>query len=360
MSGPGQFRAVDGGARGPLGCIVLSVSCLVFVGADLMAEESGIKVRLTSFDREDYRGELRLELGGSEWARFKYQGTDKALEAPELVLPAAAREVSFSGRVAWTHYGAGAQVSQGTGRRPIVDITQLMAPIRNRQLTWADRFAQLEKAQESFEARYEELGAAVRPRIEAGERATVSQISAAEARLGFALPPEHAQMLMDVGAWSVNSSSLTQAKDLQPAFQQLIELWETPTRDMNTLPQKTKAWLQQSVILLTEAGDGYSAVLCQPSKEEGKTAAHRYYWLMQSEINDPELLQDRDGTPFEHPQVMSWLLANQLIRQYDNVGTHATFVDFRAPVPLDYDVELLFPAPKVLEARILLEWNHFR
>lgn len=360
MPGHRWFRAIKARSCGPVMRVAFTFALMFLAGPGLMAEEPGVTVRLSSFDREDYRGELRLEVGSTEWASFQYQGTEKKLEVPGLSLPAATQAIVIRGNLAWTHDRFGAQVSKGTSHRPVVDITELMRPFRNDRLSWSERLRQLEAAQESFEGKYEQLGAEVNPRVELGERATASQIAAAERRLGFPLPPDHAKMLIEVGAWSVGDSALTQATDLAPAFQQMIDLWETPAKAMNALPDKTKAFLQRSMILFSETGDGYSALICQPLLEEGKPATYRYYWLTQDEITSPELLKDRDGTPFDHARAMSWLLANQVIRPYENVGTDAAFVDFRAPVPLEYDVDLLFPAPKVLEARMLLNWKHFR
>ena len=45
---------------------------------------------------------------------------------------------------------------------------------------------------------------------------------------------------------------------------------------MNALPDKTKAFLQRSAILFSEAGDGYSATICRPLMEEGNPVTYRY------------------------------------------------------------------------------------
>lgn len=354
------FNHIRSGLYRPIGQAALTLAMMISTGASLIAEEHGVSVRLTTYDREDYRGELRITAGKTEWAKFEYQGTAKQLEVPDLLIPAATRTLSFQGNLAWMDDSSGAQVSRGNSQRQIVEITELMRPIRDGRLKWSARLEQLQKAQESFESRHSELGAAVNPRVEQGERDTAAEITAANRRLGFALPPDHVQLLLDAGAWSVNDSSLTAARDLNPAFQQMIELWETPSSDMNTLPEDIKAFLRSSVILFTEAGDGYSALICHAGKQDINPADYRYYWLTQDEINRPQLLADRDGRPFDHGGVMSWLLGNQLIRIYEDAGTDAVLVDFRAPVPLEYNVELLLPASRTIEARLLLDWQHFR
>jgi hypothetical protein len=337
---------------------LIVASCLA--ANQLLAAEKGVAVQLSSFDREDYRGEVRLLVGTRPWAMFKYVGSETKLESTEVVLPDGTREISYSGKLEWTHYRAGKQTSQGDNRHSIVDFTELMQPLRNRQLNWSDRLKQFEKAQEAFESKYKELGAEADPRVETGNRATASQINAAEKRLGYPLPPQHAKLLVDVGGWTINDSSLTSAQDLQAAFRQMIQLWETPAAEMNRLPAKTQQFYQQTVILFTEVGDGYSALVCQPLKDERGTTTHRFYWVTQDEITTPELLADRDGTPFDYLDAMCWLIANQLVRTYEDIGTGAIFVDFRAPVPLYYDVQPQFASPKTLQIRLLLDWKHFR
>ncbi len=107
-------------------CVVgLGVFALSEVGMSQKTTESACIVKL--FDREDYKGQVKVQWSNEISTTFELKGTDKWLSSGPIRLPLDVKEVQIEGTLAWKHYRAGNQKSSGLSKRSLVDFTPVIS-----------------------------------------------------------------------------------------------------------------------------------------------------------------------------------------------------------------------------------------
>jgi hypothetical protein len=170
--------------------------------------------------------------------------------------------------------------------------------------------------------------------IDAGEKGTAAAIAAAEKRLGYALPPEYASLVVESGVTQLEDSYFARPEKLANAFEQMVTQWETPRERLEkALSERTKALYRSGTLLFTEVGDGLGGLLYRPAPvaECGGKAA--FYGMHQDGIDSPEILRARDGSCRTFLQAMLWVLGEQLFQGYDDTGDLGVVVDRSAAAP---------------------------
>lgn len=340
-------RAMSIGGSGLWVCLVLLVTG--------QAGFAQTQLRISAYDRDDFRGTIQLATDAKSLTEVTYKGNDADVQLPVIELPASVRELRLTGTLRWTHFAAGMQTSHVQQVLPVVDLSPLVTPLRDKHSPWHERLGRMQAAQQQFEQRHPELIEETAFEWKPGKRCTAAEVAAAEQRLGFELPAEHHELLTSAGAWTLNESFVTSPADLQRADQQLVRLWDTPASNVTTLSAATRSILRDSVILYTQVGDGYAGLLYRPSRGATPEA---WYWLSQDGLDSPKLLKNSDGSVRNYSQVLLWLFSQEAFVGYESTGAQVLFVDRSAPGPLTYK---MFPnfSPQEFGFEIRLQWDRF-
>lgn len=321
-----------------------------------MAAPPEVKISVKIFDREDYRGRLEIEANGSQGHAFELKGTNGWLTAP-LSLPAGIKELTFKGNLEWQHYENGKQTSSGESAQKVVDISKVMRPLREEASPWDKRLDSFLDALGTFEKEHSEIEESPSEYISQNEAESQATLRQAEARLKFALPKEHREMLSGFGTWSILDSFFVSADMMDRADRQMRSIWESPASEFASLPKEAKEIYQSSVMLYVEVGDGYGALFYRPDPADSTRGL--YYWATQGELSTPRLLVDTNGKSRDYSSVMIWLIANQFLSQLENAFPDQTIIDPTSPGTRQYNLEPLFPSPKKMAARLQIEWDSF-
>lgn len=323
-----------------------STLCLFLLPGAALADPMVIQM----YDRSDYKGSLALTIAGIPPCTFQLRGQDKDRDVCTLDLPKDAGTLNLKGDFAWKHYLRGHQKVKGTQSLKIVDLAPMVGILRDGQKPFGQRLLDFKAAKAAFEKRHEDLADQAYFVFGLGTPAKLEAVKAAEKRLGFSLPPEHASLLLKAGQMDVGDSSTTQAEELKNAYDAMIQDWETPRESMQEdLSPKTAELFKNSALLFTEVGDGLGALLYRPAKDpkagpcNGQPA---YYWVHQDSIDEPSLLKNRDGKCKTYSEAMIWVLAQLGLSGYDDDGLGFVLVDRSAPGPwrlkLHHDVDFHF------------------
>lgn len=313
--------------------------------------ESQCIVRL--FDRSDYRGQISVHWSPNMATTFDLQGTDKWAVSPVIPLPAEIKDFEIKGSLAWKHYRKGNQRSSGSSKCSFVDFTPVMRPLRSEE-SWGKRMDQFVKELDRLEKLHADREETPSQWLESKGPVPPSELIAAEQRLKFGLPKEHKQMLQEFGAWSFSDSFCVSASDMDSAEKQMRSIWGSPASEFNSLSAKNKELYRTSVMLYVEVGDGYGALLFHPTTSGGD-----YYWIHQDDLDRPEKLLDSQGKPRDYSSTMRWLMANQILFNYEDALPELIFMDRSTPTPLPYQLQIDFPTPGQLTARLDVDWKLF-
>jgi hypothetical protein len=215
---------------------------------------------------------------------------------------------------------------KGTQRVKIVDVGAVLAPLRKRDQPFSARTRAFIAAHAKLNASDPDFADAT-AYIEPGPTHPLSAIPVAEKRLGFKLPPEYVDLVTKAGALQIDDSSFEDPTTLANAWDQMIHNWETPEKEMRKLPASIAQFLRQSVILFTEVGDGYGAMLVRPAtKECGDGPA--YYFTHQDELaGAPHLITNSTGGCGDFTDATIWLINHFVLEAYDGMGAGFVLVD---------------------------------
>lgn len=325
---------------------------LLIASVAMSAEPVGVQIH----DRSDFRGDLVLKAGSQELGKITLTGSDKDVGFGKFVWPDGAKSASVSGDLRFTDDDRGPQIARGSHEWQVVDIAPLTKPLRDNSLPIAGQLKQMIAAQKVFEAKRVALLDGISRIVDhPDERTPHAEIVAAEKRLGFTLPVEHVRLLEDFGAFHVDDSKMLPAPSLRNAFDQMEQEWETSRDELDELPAKTKKLLRSSVMLFSEAGDGYGGWLYQPPTEPNGRPT--FYWIHQETINRPRRLLNQDGSVKSYSQALLWLLTQQVIARYDQGVDEYLFVDRTSPATLKY--RLVPDSKPTLRANLMLDWESF-
>ncbi len=266
--------------------IACTIGLLALIASEVgmsQTHESLCTIKL--FDREDYKGHIRLQWSSNTSTTFELKGTDKWL-SETLKLPGDAQEVQIEGTLSWKHYQSGPQKSSGSSKCRFVDFAPAMRPLRSEE-SWGKRMDKFVKELIKLENQQQDRAESPSEQIEANDRVPAGRIKAAEERLKFVLPKEHKELLQDYGAWDFSDSFCVAIDDIDRADKQMRSIWGSPASEFASLSQENKTLYQSSVMLFVEAGDGYGALIYHPTSAGGE-----YYWIHQDELDAP----GRSGT----------------------------------------------------------------
>lgn len=314
------------------------------------------RVRITTFCRDDYCGEVALFLDQDLVGRHTFSGSNAEEFIGEFELDSKATQIRIQGDIQWRHYHRGLVRTTGECMRQIVDMTSMIAPLRDPNSPWSRRIAKLLDAKESFESKYEEVAAESTCFFELDEPASELEIDEAETRLGYPLPEEHREMLLGLGAWGVDDSFLVKPQDLNNAIYQMETLWETPAKVLRGLPEHVQRLFHEGVLLYTQVGDGYGGFFYHP--QENVNRSGNFYWIEQDTISQPTRLRSKSGVTFDYSAAMRWLIANEAINRYSLASSEPFLIDGSTAVQHEYFFDLNLNS-SVFEARLMLKWDTF-
>ncbi len=140
---------------------------------------------------------------------------------------------------------------------PLVDAAPMMAPLRDRKLPLAERFARARAGEAALAAAYGGIAL-----IDTRDPAKPSDVEAAERRLGFALPASYRDLVTAVGALGLSDHSVPAPQELSTADRTLLVSWGYGDQGTpKVISARALERLQRSVLLFFEVGDGMGAQL---------------------------------------------------------------------------------------------------
>jgi hypothetical protein len=195
------------------------------------------------------------------------------------------------------------------------------------------------QAKQALEKAHPALMDNVELEISKGE--TLEAVKAAEARLKFALPPEHVSFLRELGRLTVreraDESSTVSAGGLNRASRQIIDIWEMSDKDRKTLKPATIALLEASTMLYSwlDHSYGYSAVLYEPALPGRPSACGQqpaYHRLYADMLNEPILFRKKDGKTCEtYAEVMAPIFVQDILARWEEQDQEIALIDRSAP-----------------------------
>lgn len=311
---------------------------------------------VTVFDRQDYRGQVKIERDGLAGPFVALQGSEKQIALTPWEVPQGLKRVRIFGDVSWKHYRQGQQTSNGAVFIPIIDITSLIEPLNQSKLAWSERLQRFSEAQAEFGQHHPPVNDTDVPLLEKSEPYVVSEIVAAQLRMGFALPAEHRELLQNFGRWTIEDSGLLEPNQLDRADRQWESVWGSEASDFRQLPAEVRQLFERAVMLYVEAGDGYAALLYCFEKS-GPEMKGCYYWISQDEIVKPRRLELKSGEPRDYSSAMRWLIATQVLQPYESAFANELFVDFGVDGANDYQLDLQLEPKQPFRARFLRQWD---
>jgi hypothetical protein len=322
-----------------------------------MAQESESTCVVQLYDHPVYKGEMSVRWTNDISTRFELKGADKWLNSPQIKLPMNANDFQIVGSVTWTHDRAGEKTALASSKEQFVDFTPAIRYLRSEE-SWGKRMGNFVQELVKLEEQQQDRDGSPSELIKANGSVLPESIKSAEQRLKFTLPNEHKALLQDFGAWSYSSSRCVPIEDINRADTQMRSIWGSPASEFDSLSEKSKTLYQASVMLFVEGGDGYGALIYHPISTDGD-----YYWIHQDNLDEPVKLVDSQNRPRDYSSAMRWIIANQILRYYDDVF-EGTFIDRSSPTAIPYQLRLNYPSQKQLETkqlevRLEVEWSKF-
>lgn len=283
---------------------------------------------------EERSGTVTLEVAGAPPCVIVLKGDGKSREECTLPLPATVTVIRLSGEVRWKDGQKGRQVSKGTQSWKVLDLGPVAAPLRDGSRPFGSRMKGLVAALGAFEKGAGELVEPSAYLVDAGEKGTAASVAAAEKRLGYSLPPDYANLVVDFGVPQLGDSYFERPEKLASAFEQMVTRWGTPRSQLEKgLSAKTKALYRSGTLLYTEVGDGLGGLLYRPAGVPECGGKAGFWGVHQDDLDSPELLRAGDGSCRSFLQSVLWILSEQLFQGYDDTGDAGVVVDRSAPAP---------------------------
>lgn len=315
---------------------VLATLCASGVTAVGTAQAPTLAIEI--YDRPEAKGAmLSLTSGAAAPCTFTFGGTDGYVPACQLAVPADTETLKVSGEMRWQDDGR-TRRARGEKRWRVADLTPLLAPVRDRATPFAARIRAFLAAKTAFDRRHPDFEPNV-VTLDADDKASAADIRAAEKRLGYSLPPEHVNLLQELGQLQIEDSSTEEAATIGTTWRTMLEVWDTPLAalERSTTPA-TRQLFNATSVLYTEVGDGLGGLLYHPNLPRcaGRPA---FFFVHQDEIDEPALLAHGTGQCMDYTDAMLWLLRTQALLQYEDADSEYVFVDRSAPGPLRFRLE---------------------
>lgn len=211
----------------------------------------------------------------------------------------------------------------------IVDAGQLFASLRDRRQPFGDRARKFVESKMRLER--DPVFDENKAWVSLSDPQPRDHVAAAERRLGFALPREHVELLTTAGTLQIDDSSFDQASTLNSAWTQMLRVWETPENELKRLPPRIRELLRSSVILFTEVGDGYGAMLYRPVSADCN-GGPGYYFTHQDEMaQPPALIRNADGKCADYTDAIVWLFSRFIVEPYEGGNGEIVVIDSGRP-----------------------------
>lgn len=272
----------------------------------------GSPIEVQMFDHKSSSGRIELRLDGEPVHTFLLRGLDAYSNSPVLSWDANAAIAGggdYSKKKAWF-----SRPERGEQKWTVLDVAPLVIPLRDTHRSMTDRVSTFLRAKEEFDRKHSDIFDSP-VSIEIEDKESAEAIRNAEKRLGFSLPPEHKDLLQNFGIVIIADSHFMKAESLFNSFDQMVQVWETPKESLLELSKDIQELLRKTVILYTEAGDGYGALLYKPAASAGSPP--EFYWIHQDSISLPELLRNKNGELKTYSDALRFLFINQLFPLFD-------------------------------------------
>jgi hypothetical protein len=175
-------------------------------------------------------------------------------------LPPGASTLTVRGsatQLVWSSGKSALKSANGEMTLPLVDAAPMMAPLRDRRLSVAERWKRARAGDAALAGSYG--GVAL---IEARGAATPSDITAAERRLGFTLPASYRDLATAVGGLELSDHFVPAPPDLSTADRTILVSWGYGAEGTpKVVSPRALERLKRSVLLFFEVGDGMGAQL---------------------------------------------------------------------------------------------------
>ena len=325
----------------------MMASAVLTVEAGMDIETTPVIIQV--WDDEEYDADLNIVVDSLEVCQIRLEkDQDKGLhDVCSFDLPKDASELTLQGtfsRVYETNifghnWGRRKRV-HGRQQFKIVDTAPMTHHLRDTSRPFGKRIRDFQKATVDFAQQFSIIDEELLF-LELGKAVPASMIKAAEKHLGFNLPAEHVNLLLETGQFYIDYidySYLELAGKLDNAYNHIISPQGLgyPKDAIDILPSNVITLLKSSVILYIEVGDGLGFLLYQLKGPADCNSKEAYYWIHDHYMVDPLLLKNRDGSCKTYTEAMIWLLAQQFLyinyeNYYSYPDTSIVLVDSSAP-----------------------------
>ncbi|MFN8392481.1 MAG: SMI1/KNR4 family protein [Bdellovibrionota bacterium] len=289
----------------------------------MTAHGSNTTVAAKIYDQKGFAGTLAFEVGGVEVSQCKLTGSNRLVEFPLFDWPATT-SLSLSGTFA-ARPSRWLGPKKGRQEWTVVDLAPLLAPLRDSSMAMPQRVLEFFKSKSLLEAHYPELLDASLP-IEIEDRCAAEDLANAEARIGFALPREHRELLEEVGQLTIDNSYFMTADTISPATDQIMRQWKHPPQTLERLPRHAQELLDSSTILFTDCSDGFAGLLCHRTPR----GEPEYYRIHETTLDAPEILTKGSGEMRSFTEALVHTIARTGLSLYEASAPEVVFRDSSA------------------------------
>lgn len=271
---------------------------------------------IRAWDEQGHRGRLTIK-AGTQSCSVEFKGA-RDYKTCTLAVPPGTEKLVLERDSAIVD-GRNRVALKGSQEVRIVDAAALFAPLRDTQQPFGSRVKSVLAKKEKLEQQVPSL-AEDRAYVSTGELEKRDRIAAAEKRLGFKLPPEHADLLATVGRLQIDDSSFEDPDTMANAYDQMLRVWETPKSALDELPPAIISFLKESTILFTEVGDGYGALIYRPTAKICGGGPAFYYTHQDEMAQAPYRIPGPDGKCGGYADAIAWLFSRFILEPYDSGG----------------------------------------
>lgn len=316
----------------------VAVAALCASAATAVGTAQAPALSIEIYDRPEAKGAtLTLTSGSAAPCTFTFGGRDQYVPACHLTIPADTETLKVTGEILWKDDNR-TRRARGEKRWRVADLTPLLAPVRDRTRPFAARVRAFIAAKTAFDGRHPDVESNV-VTLDADDTASAADIRAAEKRLGYSLPPEHVNLLQELGRLQIDDSSTEEIATIGSTWRTMVEVWGTPLAALErSTTAATRQLFHASSLLYTEVGDGLGGLLYHPNLPRcgGRPA---FLFVHQDGIDEPAVLEHGAGQCMDYTDAMLWLLRTQALLQYEDADSEYVFVDRSAPGPLRFRLE---------------------
>jgi hypothetical protein len=279
-------------------------------------------LRIRAFDDTNRKGTVTVR-AGSNACTLRFAGETKTVGC-RLPLPAGTTHIELDRDVKY-----GRSRYRGTQQIRLVDVAPLLGTLRDRTRPFGDRIRNFIAAKEDLEKSFPQFAdaGAIVSRGDVHDR---NAVTAAQKALGFELPAQHVEMITTVGALQVDDSIFEFAAP-RNAREHMVKVWETPESAMRELPDAIDRFLRETVVLFTEVGDGYGALLYRPVAEKCGGGPAFYFVHQDGLAGTPHRITKADGSCGDYTDAVVWLMSRFVLERYDGAGSEVALIDRAQP-----------------------------